>query len=224
MATCFPKAELAHSKSRAELVLYQALADQLGPEYTIFHSVGWISRPRGQGPRDGEADIIVVHPSNGILVVEVKGGQIRRDAAKGSWTSTDRGGTSHEIKNPFEQAKTAKYALLEKVKEAPAWQRLRIGRFLLGHAAFFPDIGDAARLSDPASPTALIGDQNDLSALSRWIEKAFSFWSNTDGVKQVGIGQNGAQLSPALQAGVVEHRWGRGGASQKVEKAFHVRR
>jgi hypothetical protein len=191
MATCFPKADLAHSKSRAELVLYQALADQPGPEYTIFHSVAWISRPRGQGPRDGEADIIVVHPSNGILVVEVKGGQIRRDAAKGSWTSTDRGGTSHEIKNPFEQAKTAKYALLEKVKEAPAWQKLRIGRFLLGHAAFFPDIGDAARLGDPASPTALIGDQNDLSALSRWIEKAFAFWSNTDGVDQAGIGQTG---------------------------------
>lgn len=193
MVTCFPEAHLARSKSRAELVLYHALANQLGPDYTIFHSVAWISRPRGQGPRDGEADIIVVHPSKGVLVVEVKGGQISRDASKGSWTSTDQGGTIHEIKNPFEQAKTAKYALLEKMKESPAWQRLRIGRFRLGHAAFFPDVGDADRLSDPASPTTLIGDQNDLLVLPQWIDRAFDFWSTADDVKQTDIGQNGVR-------------------------------
>lgn len=191
MATCFPKAHLARSKSQAELVLYQALADQLGPEYTIFHSVAWISRPRGQGPRDGEADIIIVHPFGGVLVVEVKGGKIRRDASSASWTSTDVGGIVHEIKNPFEQAKTAKYALLEKLKEAPAWQRLRIGRFPLGHAAFFPDIGDAGRLTDPASPAVLIGDQNDLPALAAWVERALNFWSTSDDGKQINIGQNG---------------------------------
>ena len=191
MATCFPEAHLARSKSRAELVLYRALAQQLGTEYTIFHSVAWISRPRGIGPRDGEADIIIVHPSAGILVVEVKGGQIRRDASKASWTSTDAGGTVYEIKNPFEQAKAAKYALLEKVKEVPAWQRLRLGRFTLGHAAFFPDVGDAARLSGPASPSALIGDQNDLPALCSWVERAFDFWSTSDSGERVGIGQSG---------------------------------
>lgn len=193
MATCFPEAHLARSKSRAELVLYRALADQLGPEYTIFHSVAWISRPRGLGPRDGEADIIIVHPSGGVLVVEVKGGKIRRDASKASWTSTDARGAVHEIKNPFEQAKTAKFALLEKMKEVPAWQKLRIGRFTLGHAAFFPDVGDADRLSDPASPAVLIGDQNDLPALSEWIETAFEFWSSSDDGKQGGIGQNGVR-------------------------------
>ncbi|WP_318338772.1 hypothetical protein [Defluviimonas sp. D31] len=118
----------------------------------------------------------------------VKGGLIRRDASKASWTSTDAGGTVHNIKNPFEQAKTAKYALLEKVKEAPTWQRLRIGRFTVGHAAFFPDVGDADRLSDPANPVALIGDQNDLPALSGWVERAFDFWLASDDGKQGGIG------------------------------------
>ncbi len=193
MASCFPAAHLARSKSRAELVLYRALADQLGSEYTIFHSVAWISRPRGSGPRDGEADIIIIHPTNGVLVIEVKGGLIRRDAAKAAWTSTDVGGVVHDIKDPFEQAKTAKYALLEKVKEAPAWQKLRIGRFTLGHAAFFPDLGDAGRLSDAASPAVLIGDQNDLTRLSGWVERAFNFWSTTDDGKQGGIGQNGVR-------------------------------
>lgn len=193
MATCFPEAHLARSKSRAELVLYQGLADQLGPEYVIFHSVAWISRPRGGGPLDGETDVIIVHPTGGILVIEVKGGHIRRDALKASWSSTDAGGTVHDINNPFEQAKRAKYALLEKMKEVPAWQRLRIGRFTLGHAAFFPDVGDADRLSDPASPADLIGDQNDLLELSDWVERAFSFWSTTDGGKQVGIGKNGVR-------------------------------
>ena len=191
MATCFPEAHLARSKSRAELVLYRALADQLGPQYTIFHSIAWISRPHGKGPRDGEADIIIVHPSNGILVVEVKGGQIRRDASKGSWTSTDAGGSSHDIKNPFEQAKTAKFALLEKLAESQAWQKLRIGRFSLGHAAFFPDVGDAGRLSDPASPADLIGDQSDLLSLSEWVDKAFNYWSESKFGTHVVLGQNG---------------------------------
>jgi hypothetical protein len=172
-------------------VLYRALADQLGSEYTIFHSVAWISRPRGIGPRDGEADIVIVHPSGGILVIEVKGGKIRRDASRSSWTSTDAGGTVYKIKNPFEQAKTAKYALLEKLKEAPAWQKLRISRFNLGHAAFFPEVGDASRLSDPASPIALIGDQNDLPDLSKWVERVFDFWSTSEGGRYLGIGLNG---------------------------------
>lgn len=206
MATCFPEANLARSKSRAELVLYRALAEQLGPEYTIFHSVAWISRPRGVGPRDGEADVIIVHPSFGVLVVEVKGGRIGRDASRTSWTSTDAGGTVHDVKNPFDQAKTAKYALLEKMKEAPTWQRLRIGRFTLGHAAFFPDVGDASRLGDPASPAALIGDQNDLPKLSRWVERAFDFWSTSDDGKQVWIGQNGVRAFIEIFARVATTR------------------
>lgn len=176
MAICIPTPEIAVSTSAAEIGLLTALADQLDDEHLILHSVAWISKPGEHGPRDGESDVIICHPRHGVLVIEVKGGRIDLDYGALRWTSTDRNGVVHVIKNPFEQAKRGKYGILEKLKENPAWQRLRIGRFTLGHAAFFPDIGDGARLKGPDAPPEIIGDRGDLESLVAWTARAFSYW------------------------------------------------
>jgi hypothetical protein len=65
---------------------------------------------RSGRPGDGEADFVAVHPSHGIIVIEVKGGGIEVD--QGRWMSTDRNGVQHAIKNPFEQAAASKHDLL----------------------------------------------------------------------------------------------------------------
>jgi hypothetical protein len=62
-----------------------------------------------------------------LLVIEVKGGTISVNYRTQKWTSTDTAGQVHGIKNPFEQVKRGKYGILEKLKESPAWQKLRIG-------------------------------------------------------------------------------------------------
>ena len=96
----------------AERVLYREFARQLGPDYTVLHSVHWLAPLPGGGgrSRDGEADFVVAHPRHGVLVLEVKGGAIRRDQATLAWTSEDLGGQTHPIKDPFEQAERNAYA------------------------------------------------------------------------------------------------------------------
>ncbi len=85
------------------LLALQALPDY----YRIYHRKTWYSFDgldgSREGVREGEADFVVLHPDLGMLVVEVKGGRVAFDGRAGAWTSTDRGGTVHEIKDPFLQ-------------------------------------------------------------------------------------------------------------------------
>lgn len=194
MANCIPLPDLAHSRSDAELRLLRALNDQLPSEFVIMHSVAWIAKPGGVGARDGETDILVAHPRLGLLVIEVKGGRISLDYPNRRWTSTDRHGIEHEIKNPFDQARQGKFGILEKLKEHPGWQRLRIRRFNIGHAAFFPDIGDGGRLCGPDAPPAIIGDQGDLAQLAIWVEQALSYWQGTSESALNEIGTRGIEI------------------------------
>lgn len=200
MATCIPTPDLAQSDSDAELRLFRALHEQIGSDFTVMHSVAWISKPGGSGPRDGETDLLIAHPRLGLLVVEVKGGRISLDYRNQRWTSTDRHDTEHAIKNPFEQAKRGKYSILEKLKENPAWQRLQVRRFNIGHAAFFPDIGDGGRLGGPDAPKEIVGDQGDMERLADWVERVFRYWSGELGTQIDEIGARGVDTLVAIFA------------------------
>ena len=72
MVVCLPPIAQASSESSAELQLLEAFHSQLPDDFLVMHSVAWISKPRGSGPRDGESDFLIVHPRLGLLVVEVK--------------------------------------------------------------------------------------------------------------------------------------------------------
>jgi hypothetical protein len=194
MATCIPAPELAESDSGAELRLFAALGEQLGSEYSVLHSVAWIARPGGSGPREGETDLLIIHPHRGLLALEVKGGRIALDYRDRRWTSTDRLGNIHEIKNPFDQARRGKFALLEKVKENPAWRRLGIGRFTLGYAVFLPDVGDGQRLRGPDAPGEVIGDRNDMTSLRDWVERAYDYWNSDQGGSGDELGARGVEI------------------------------
>lgn len=199
MARCFPEPASATSESKAELELFRGLGEQLGPDFVVLHSVAWIARPGGAGPREGETDILILHPTHGVLVVEVKGGRVSLDYRDRTWRSTDRHGVEHEIKNPFDQARRGKFSILEKINENRAWKKLAIGRFMVGYAAFFPDVGDADRLRGPDAPGELIGDRRDLSALSAWVDQAFGYWAAGEGPVRP-IGKNGIDVLVALFA------------------------
>lgn len=187
MARCYPDPDQAVSDSNAELIVYRALAEQLGADYAILHSVAWISRPGGGGPREGETDILIAHPARGLLAIEVKGGRVSLDYGTRTWVSVDGNNVTHEIKNPFDQARRGKFALLEKLRESPAWKKLDIGRFNLGYAVFVPGVGDGSRLRGPDAPVEIIGDRRDLSDLNAWVEQAFAYWEGEEKAgKQIG--------------------------------------
>lgn len=189
----------------AEIKFYEACSSLEG-DYHVFHSVGWISRVEG-GARDGEADFLICHPDRGFLVVEVKGGRIRADYTSGEWSSIDRNGRKHNIKDPFRQSMTGKFNVLSKLKEHRDWARLGHKKVSAGHAAFFPDVDDGRALKGPNAPTEIIGDRSDLSNLNAWLERAFGYWSSDGGNSRTSpLGAGGVQLMQRIFARVVQTR------------------
>ena len=69
---------------------------------------------------DGEADLVVVHPEHGLLVIEVKAGEPSRDAS-GRWFIGDR----LLARSPFRQAEAAKHDLVGAIDELLGLTRRR---------------------------------------------------------------------------------------------------
>lgn len=59
----------------AEVALLQTLERGLSEAFTLFHSVDW-SRGTGSEEQHGEIDIVVVHQSGDVLLMEVKAGSV----------------------------------------------------------------------------------------------------------------------------------------------------
>lgn len=167
MARMYPDRPTVETQSNAERKLYYALRDQLPSAYVVFHSVRWQSRDTTQGIRDGEADFIIVHPTDGMLVVEVKGGVIRCDGATGEWYSND-----YQIKDPFRQASKNMYSLLDKLADLRWWHPHALR---LGHAVAFPDVAVKRGLRLDA-PKEIILDGTDMSAIQSWVSSAMSYY------------------------------------------------
>lgn len=120
----------------AEIKVYRKLQKELDDRFVVFYSRPWLGlKPDGE-EIDGECDFVVADPGSGILVIEVKGGSIVHDPESETWTSIDRLGLRHRIKNPVQQARSSKYVLLDKLKNSPEG----IKRFInIRHCVIFPD-------------------------------------------------------------------------------------
>ena len=196
MTTIVPdlsEAQLNDLPSQGEAKVYRALRDRLSEDYLVLFQVGWILRREEERARDGETDFLICHPDQGYLCVEVKGGGVGLDAATGDWFSIDRHRRRHRINNPVDQALRAKYSVRSKLKEHRRWCALSLGNVLLGHAVFFPDIGDANPLSGPDLPAALIGTAKDLQDPRGFIDSVFAYWG-TNARNVAPIGRRGLEV------------------------------
>lgn len=152
------------------------------PGIIVFHSIGWQSR-RNNKPGDGEADFILLVPGHGLVILEVKGGGV--EIINGSWYTTNAAGKQHRIKDPFEQAKDSKFALLEFFKQIRPELRL----IPLIHGVCFPDIVVESGVS-MNGPRELILDREDLSDPTRSLQRLANHWKvshafTTSKVKEV---------------------------------------
>lgn len=189
-------------KRAAERKVYAALERGLGDSFTVFFSVAWLSKRRGGRAWDGEADFVIAHPVEGILLLEVKGGRVGRDGATGTWASMDRSGAVHEIKNPFEQARTSKYSLLEKMKEHPQWRNRRVE---LGHGVVFPDCNTPTGPLGPDAPIEIVAFASNLDRLGDKAQQIFAFWRAQHG-PEFRLGADGVKILTQLLAGSFELR------------------
>jgi hypothetical protein len=167
--------ELSMLFSAAEAKLYAALQQQLDDDIVVLHSQCFIRKNREEGHVDAEADFIVFDPRGGFLVIEVKGGGIAFDPRQGIWTSLDRHGHPHVIKDPFTQAKTEKFAVIEQLENDGEWRTLGL-RLPIGHSVFLPDVDRLSPLVKPDAPIEILGGRAHLGDLRRWIASVNSYW------------------------------------------------
>jgi len=184
MARMLPQRLRLETKSDAERRLYHALQRSLPDDFVVFHSVRWLAQDPQSGPREGETDFIIAHPTLGILVLEVKGGCIRYDGALAQWYSNDI-----PIKDPVLQARESKHSLLGKLKGLPEWRDRWI---TVGYAVAFHDV-EVNRDLLPDLPEPLVLDTPAMTDLPAWVRRALEYWHAHD--RQAGaIGERGMRL------------------------------
>jgi hypothetical protein len=169
MARVIPDTKPEDIPHDSERVVYEALR-ALPAGYVVLHSFPWL-RPRrdlaAEPLVEGEADFVVLHPERGMLVLEVKGGV--PELRGRTWF---RGNA--EIRDPFEQARRNRYALVDAIEER---SRGRIGRgiFTHGDVVVFPHCRYSGPLPLNTDPRLLL-DSRATPEIGARIESAFEAW------------------------------------------------
>jgi hypothetical protein len=166
------------ARSSAERRVFEALRAALPDEYVVLHSVKMLEpgeARRSVVPKEWETDFVIAHPQNGATVLEVKGGRVNLDATSGRWSSTDRDGQVHEIRNPFVQAEDFSRALLRTLRVNSRFP----GQWgPIGYAVAFPDGTLATRhlAYGPAEIILSATDFGDPPRLRHRVEAILAYW------------------------------------------------
>ena len=113
MATLIPTLGSARFDTRGELRLAERLKDFLEENTVVWHNLP-------MGPRGRHPDFVIVHPSKGLLVLEVKDWRMDTivSATSRRWSSSPDRGSVRTI-SPFEQARRYMFDVMR------VWSRTR---------------------------------------------------------------------------------------------------
>ena len=178
-------------KAAGENRLATALEAALKPPWAIYRNVAWLEKRPGAEPADGEADLVVAHPDLGVMVIEVKGGRVRRIG--GRWESVDRKDGAHQIKDPFAQVMREMHGLRRVCEATPAWPA---GRVRFTRAVCLPDSA-YDRAMTPDGPREMVIDSSDLGRAGERVSEIFDWW-NASGDASAEDGAPGAKGMSAL--------------------------
>jgi len=157
---------------RAERALYDALRHGLSDDYFVYHGLEYLE---GQRAEEGEVDFLIVHREKGLLVLECKGGGVRRNP-NGAWVRTRPDGREQPMGNPFDQAQKQVKGLVRELEQRMAGSFPARFPFVHGHAVAFPFL----RLSDGGLPLdarqETLFTADDMRSVGPWVERALAFW------------------------------------------------
>ena len=144
--------------SQAERDVWTLLRDRLPGDALLLANIRVIDVNK-----DHEADLVVLLPDAGMVVLEVKGGSV--SCENGIWRQTGNG--SREI-HPVDQAMGSKYALRQYVEDDPRWSR---GRLTWAHGVVTPYSEFPAEFALPDCPRWTLHAKGDLADLPRRLEE-----------------------------------------------------
>ena len=170
MARMVPFPILPDTESTAERRLYEGFLEQLDEAYVVYHSVEWVLAGKN-GPTQGETDFVIVHPEDGVLVLEVKGGRLTYDPGTKRWVQSSHSGTHPLDEDPFHQARDEMHSLVEILGAQPGWERWKPS---YGYGVAFPD-GRYEHDAHPAAPAAVVIDHDDLVRLAERVTAVMEY-------------------------------------------------
>lgn len=199
MARLIPPVDPSSIENCGERVVAEALVSQLSGDWLVYHSYPWLRRGRdGRGAlREGEIDFVLFHPAEGLLALEVKGGDVRFDwEAHRYFRQTSHG--RFDIKNPFEQARNNMHALEKSIKAHPAAGGAMPCSY--GYAVVLPDTQWRGSLPADATRETLIGAP-ELKRLGDAVRAAMAAWQREPAKEITAAGQQAVleSLSPQFQ-------------------------
>ena len=190
MAIIYPKEEfrLNDSVPFSEREVYNKLRN-LSSDYVIFHSVQWVNKHKNQPFTWYENDFLIIHKKLGILVLEVKGGEIsfrqglfiQKNSETGEEVILDEGN------DPISQAKRGVYhyrKILDRVIPGIC------DRIIVEPCVFFPscslsNCGSLPLLYEEAKKVIL--DSNSLTNISNAVQSVYDFYYAND---KIGINED----------------------------------
>jgi hypothetical protein len=170
MATMHPRTLLDdEAKSPGEVRVFDALRDGLSDDWLVFFSVGFVRRDHATGAQDGEIDFVLCHPDEGIVCLEVKGGDL--ECRHGEWHRR-AGAERTRVKDPFAQVTDHKYALGETIDRVDGW---RAKDLFIVHAVGLPDIPVHSLVLAPDAPAEIVIDRRGFEDPAASLEKVLAF-------------------------------------------------
>ncbi len=188
MARLIPKVQIDEIAVKPERDTAKFLVDLLPDDCLIYHSYPWLRTDRNDRGnttlREGETDFVIILPTHGMLVLEVKGGEISYDADTRDWNRILDSGRLKGIQDPFEQARRNLH-YLEKAIKLRGYQGADHLPFTYGYAVVFPDC-EYRGPTPPGSEPAIVFSASDLPFIDRRVMAALNQWSRRDRVTPVG--------------------------------------
>ena len=179
MARLIPKVAIDEIAVKSERDTAKYLVDLLPNDCIIYHSYPWLRTERNDRGnttiREGETDFVILLPTHGMLILEVKGGAISYDEDSRAWNRVLGSGRLKPIQDPFEQVRRNTHYLKDAIK-LRGYQGSSNLPFTYGYAVVFPDC-EYKGPTPPGSEPAIIFSASDLPFLDRKIKAALNQWS-----------------------------------------------
>jgi hypothetical protein len=174
MAPMIPPAPRDFHGSPGEERVFRALRS-LPDEVAVIHSFRWLHPGNARAltrhlGAQGEGDFVLFDPARGVMVVEVKGGEVWCE--RGEWRQRNRKTGRVETIFPETQASDTMHRIrLDVVDKVPD-----AGNLLFCHSVWFPDGGvDRANLPMNYQPDMTL-DAEDVARPVAAIQRAFDYW------------------------------------------------
>jgi hypothetical protein len=144
-------------------------------EIVVIHSYRWLHSGRRDSfctSAQGEGDFVVFDPSNGILVIEVKGGEVWCES--GEWRQRNRKTGKVNTIYPEKQASDTVHRIRnEIVSRIPDARSI-----LVCHAVWFPDGIIDRKILPMNYHAATTLDQDDINSPRKAINGVFKYWQS----------------------------------------------